>query len=258
MHITILKYTACFANCSEYICEYPANLLIFGIPLFEPLQQILVVEGYKHHSPNYTMRTYPDEKWETIAFPPDALRLKYAVSNYGRIVSYADDFENAKLLKGGKLGGYPIFGCRPYGKSKTLYIHKLVAEHFIPKKSEDEDFVIHLDFNKSNNHVANLAWADKARMTAHQQKNPHVLAGREKRKNQHQHQGHKLTSTDVMRIKKKIFDPNRKTRLKIIAKQFGISEMQLYRIKSGENWSHVKIDEPSSDAGRAKSKKDGK
>ena len=31
--------------------------------------------------------------------------------------------------------------------------------------------------------------------------------------------------------------------MRIIAKQFGISEMQLYRIKSGENWGHVKIDD---------------
>ena len=53
--------------------------------------------------------------------------------------------------------------------------------------------------------------------------------------------GNKLTSTQVIRIKKMINDPNRKTRLKIIAKQFGISEMQLYRIKSGENWGHIEV-----------------
>jgi hypothetical protein len=29
--------------------------------------------------------------------------------------------------------------------------------------------------------------------------------------------------------------------LKKIAEQFDISEMQLYRIKSGENWGHVKV-----------------
>jgi hypothetical protein len=28
--------------------------------------------------------------------------------------------------------------------------------------------------------------------------------------------------------------------MKQIAEHFGISEMQLYRIKSGENWGHVK------------------
>jgi DNA-binding Xre family transcriptional regulator len=36
-------------------------------------------------------------------------------------------------------------------------------------------------------------------------------------------------------------DPNRKTRLKIIAKRFGVSEMTLQRIKTGENWGHIKI-----------------
>jgi hypothetical protein len=43
-------------------------------------------------------------------------------------------------------------------------------------------------------------------------------------------------------IKRKLSDPKRKTRMKMIAKQFGISEMQLYRIKTGENWGHVTID----------------
>jgi len=28
----------------------------------------------------------------------------------------------------------------------------------------------------------------------------------------------------------------------MIAKQFGISTMQVWRIKSGENWGHVKVD----------------
>lgn len=197
------------------------------------------------------MRTYPDEIWKSIDFHPDALRLNYAVSNYGRIVSYSDDIENGKLLKGGVLGGYPTFVCRPFGKSKTFYIHKLVAEHFLDKKTEDQKYVIHLDYNKANNHEGNLSWATKERMSEHQQQSPYVLAGREKRKKQRQHKGHKLTSTDVIRIKKKILDPNRKTRLKIIAKQFGISEMQLYRIKSGENWSHIEVDVPESENGSA-------
>jgi DNA invertase Pin-like site-specific DNA recombinase len=53
--------------------------------------------------------------------------------------------------------------------------------------------------------------------------------------------GAKLTSTAVIRTKKLILNPYQKTRLKIIAKQFGISEMQLYRIKTGENWGHIQV-----------------
>ncbi|MFN2422835.1 MAG: NUMOD4 domain-containing protein [Cryomorphaceae bacterium] len=190
------------------------------------------------------MRTYPGEQWREITFEPGALRLNYAVSNFGRIVSFREKQEDGKLLKGGLLGGYPTFVCRPFGTSKTLYIHKIVAEQFLQRPSEVHKYVIHLDYNKKNNHTDNLKWATKEIMEAHQQKSPNVIKSREKRKNQRPTKGHKLTTTDVIRIKKRIFDPNRKTRLKIIAKQFGISEMQLYRIKSGENWSHVTVDMP--------------
>lgn len=190
------------------------------------------------------MRTFPGEQWREIVFEPGALRLNYAISNFGRIISYREKKEEGKILKGGILGGYPTFVCRPFGKSKTLYIHKIAAEHFMERPSELHKYVIHLDYNKRNNHVDNLKWATKELMEAHQQKSPNVIKSREKRKNQRPTKGHKLTTTDVIRIKKRIFDPNRKTRLKIIAKQFGISEMQLYRIKSGENWSHVTIEMP--------------
>jgi DNA-directed RNA polymerase specialized sigma subunit len=37
-----------------------------------------------------------------------------------------------------------------------------------------------------------------------------------------------------------IADKKRKMTMKQIAEHFEISEMQLYRIKSGENWGHVK------------------
>jgi hypothetical protein len=47
--------------------------------------------------------------------------------------------------------------------------------------------------------------------------------------------------TKVMRIKKMLQNPNRKTRIKMIAKQFGVSEMQIFRIKSGENWGHIVV-----------------
>jgi DeoR/GlpR family transcriptional regulator of sugar metabolism len=53
--------------------------------------------------------------------------------------------------------------------------------------------------------------------------------------------GHKLTVTRVMLIKKLLASPKQTTRLKMIAKQFGVSEMQIRRIKSGENWGYIKV-----------------
>lgn len=187
------------------------------------------------------VRTFPDEIWKKVEFEPEALIYNYAVSNFGRLVSYTDEIENGRLLRGGLLSGYPTFVSRPFGKSRTLYLHKLVARLFISKEAEGETYVIHKDYNKKNNHIDNLKWASKKEVESHQQNSPFVKESRDRRKNIKPTQGHKLSSTDVMRIKKKIFDPNRRTRLKLIAKQFGISEMQLYRIKSGENWSHISV-----------------
>ncbi len=182
-----------------------------------------------------------NEEWRDISFEEGALKKKYAISNYGRIISYLDKVSEGQLIKGGSLRGYPTFPVRPFGKSKTFYVHKLVAEYFMPKENDEAAFVIHLDYNKNNNYVKNLKWSTKDEVFEHQQSNPIVLEARKKQKGRKMVQGHKLSSTEVMRIKHKIFDPKRRSRLKIIARQFGISEMQLYRIKSGENWSHVKV-----------------
>ncbi|MCU4174753.1 NUMOD4 domain-containing protein [Carboxylicivirga sp. N1Y90] len=188
------------------------------------------------------VRSHWNEEWKELKFEEGALKKRYAISNYGRIISFTDSREKGTYIRGGKLRGYPTLPLRPFGKSKTYYVHKLVAELFLTNKSDDQTFVIHKDFNKSNNYIENLVWANKDEMFEHQQKNPMVLEAREKQKGRKTQQGHKLTATQVMRLKMKIMDPNRKTRLKLIAKQFGISEMQLYRIKSGENWAHVKVD----------------
>ena len=196
------------------------------------------------------IKSYWDEEWKEIDLGEDKLRYNYAVSNYGRIVSYSDSLEKGRLLKGSLVDGYPVFRYKQFYKSengtriknKQIFIHKLVADSFRKRENDDQQFVIHLDYNKLNNHIDNLKWTSKREMELHQQTNPNVLLAREKRKETKPYKGHKLNATQVKRLKKKIFDPKRKTRLKILAKQFGISEMQLYRIKSGENWAHVSID----------------
>ena len=185
------------------------------------------------------IRFYTNEVWCEIQFDEKPSK-RYAVSNLGRILSYTEKKKYGKLLKGSPIQGYPSLKCRINKKEKTYYVHKLVGEYFIEKTPEDI-YVIHKDYNKKNNKVENLAWADKDTMYSHQQKNPTVLKAREKQALFRPKEGHKLSSTDVIRIKKKIWDPNRRTRLKLIARQFHISEMQLYRIKSGENWSHIRV-----------------
>ena len=52
--------------------------------------------------------------------------------------------------------------------------------------------------------------------------------------------GLKLSVTDVKNIKKSLSSKSRPTPIKKLAEKYGVSEMTMYRIKSGENWARVK------------------
>jgi len=189
---------------------------------------------------------YPGEIFKTIDLGVTK-RLQYAVSNFGRLISYTDNFKDGKLLKPNVTNNLRIFRYKVPKENSSGYFHKhvmlarAIAEAFVEKPSEQHNYVIHLDFDNLNDHYTNLKWVTEAEKYEHQKVNPNVIAGHEKRVETKRlsQKGLKLDSTQVMRIKQLIFNPNRKTRLRIIAKQFGISEMQLYRIKTGENWSSV-------------------
>ena len=77
---------------------------------------------------------YANEKWKEIDFETNLPHDKYEISNYGRVKSYAIDKENGRLLKGGNVNGYQSITVR-FGKriSRQYYIHRLVAETFLPK-----------------------------------------------------------------------------------------------------------------------------
>ena len=165
-------------------------------------------------------------------------KVRYAVSNHGRLKSFTDDITAGRILKGSLTEGFLFLRYKRFNNKKiTNYqhsIHKMVAELFIPKENDEQEFVLHLDFDKVNNHISNLKWATYTEMRAHGFKSPKVIEAQKKfREFNIKRDGAKLTSTDVIRLKKRILDPNRKTRLRLIAKEFGISEMQLNRIKRG-------------------------
>jgi hypothetical protein len=186
-----------------------------------------------------------NEKWKKVDLEHE-LHNNYAVSNYGRLLSYTKKFDDGTILKAGKVEGYPIFRYKKKGPRKVKhfhhFIHKLVAEGFVKKTSPKHNSVIHLDFKKDNNKASNLKWVTRAEMLSHTRKNPAVIAAKKKLVEYNRNApGKKLTEAKVKQLKKKIFSPHRKTNLKDIAIQFNISEMQLYRIKNGKNWGHVKI-----------------
>ena len=80
---------------------------------------------------------------------------EYAITRDGQVWSY----KRKKFLKPRLVGGYhQVVLCKD-GKKKDLYIHRLVAEAYIPNP-DNLPQVNHKDEDKSNNCVENLEWCD--------------------------------------------------------------------------------------------------
>src|SRR5207245_2438640 len=107
------------------------------------------------------------------------------------------------------------------------------------KPSPRHKHVIHLDHNKLNNHADNLKWVTKEELTAHQQKSPRVIREHKKRIGRRSGNANSYTLNEriVGIIKKKI---NQGKTLRILAKDYKVTETQLLRIKRGINWGDVK------------------
>lgn len=191
------------------------------------------------------IRFYSNEIFKEIATDVP-LKYRYAVSNRGRLISFTESFNDGNLLKGSVSDGFRAFRYErtENGKKirKTFFIYKLVAELFIPKTSEEQQYVLHLDYVRDNDSVQNLRWATFEERQIHNKKSPRVINSKRKLiEHNLKADGRKLTTTKVMYLKKLLNKPKQNTRIKMLAKQFGISEMQVYRIKRGENWSHIKV-----------------
>ena len=179
------------------------------------------------------------ETWKPLQFPGwKQLRKKYALSSTGRIASYSEDIlEDGKLLNGSLTTGYKTLNLHRPGNNGTLYIHREIAKLFLKRKSVKEKYVIHINHDKTHNSVRNLKWASLEEMIGHQQQSPAKIAYKQVQANRTV--GLKLTSTQVKAIKKTLTSRNRNITIRQLADKYSVSEMTLYRIKSGENWGRI-------------------
>src|SRR5690606_6639045 len=180
------------------------------------------------------------ETWKPLQFPGwKNLRKQYALSSSGRIASYNEGVHtDGKLLQGSLTTGYRTLNLHRPGNNGTLYIHREIARLFLKKPSPKNKYVIHLNHNKLDNSVKNLKWATLEEMIEHQQHSPAKIAYKKVQANRTE--GLKLNANQVKSIKKILNDKNRKITIKRLAEKYGVSEMTMYRIKSGENWGRIK------------------
>lgn len=101
-----------------------------------------------------------NEEWRPINDFPI-----YRVSNSGRV----QNIKTGRVLKHGDDGnGYSCVSLWRDGKAKTLKLHRLVAEAFVPGDTSLE--VNHIDGNKSHNYATNLEWSTRSANMIHAQK----------------------------------------------------------------------------------------
>lgn len=99
------------------------------------------------------------EEWKTAVYDGIIYEGLYKVSNLGRILSlnYRRTGKAEVMNPNEDTDGYLRVKLSKNGENKTCYVHRLIAQTFIPNP-ENKPEVNHIDEDKTNNKVDNLEW----------------------------------------------------------------------------------------------------
>ncbi len=160
----------------------------------------------------------------------------YEISNLGRVRSFRrTGGKDARILSGGisKTGYRFVILCK-WGLHKHFLIHRLAAIAFIDNPY-NKPFINHIDFNRQNNNINNLEWVTSLENSVYSAQHGRMKTWGRLRGEQHGR--HKLTIEQVIQIKSFIFEY--KFPIRLIARQYNVSEAAIYLIKRGLNWTSV-------------------
>lgn len=159
---------------------------------------------------------------------------KVAIKGYEGIYEI-DNLGNVYSVKHGILKPYlknGYFAVNLYSKTcKHYYIHRLVAESFIPNPEKLRE-VNHLDCNKLNNHVSNLEWCNRMRNLKHSYENGLKRCGEK-------HGMHKLTENEVLQIRNEYVKNSKDKSLHKLADKYGVDWCTIQAIVTGKLWKHL-------------------
>jgi len=125
--------------------------------------------------------------------------------------------------------GYKHTAFRTNGKSKTIFIHRLVAKIYL-KKIKGKNIVAHIDGVKTNNNLKNLRWSTQ-------------------QENERDKHTHGTSLIGIKNVKSKLNDEKAreilrlkgKEKIKHICIRFKVSQSAIRNIWNRITWKHIRL-----------------
>lgn len=170
----------------------------------------------------------PHEVWRSVI----GYEHDYLVSNLGRVQTnkkhYAGGTQNGRLLSSSLNNqGYPRVSLTQRGKTKQVFVHRLVAEAFLGVCPNGYQ-VHHADADRANPRLDNLEYVTAAQNIkyVHSMGNAVVKRGIEKATS-------KLNDESVREIRSSLLT-NRE-----LAKKYGVNDSTISAVRLRKKWRHV-------------------
>lgn len=166
------------------------------------------------------------ETWKILS----GTKHDYLVSNTGKVKSVKKELAQSK-----NSSGYLRVRIDAPNHPKDAFVHRLVAELFVPNPNKYE-FVNHIDGNKENNYSENLEWCTRSQNEKHAWK---IGLKKDTATKGEVHGMHKLTTEQVLYIRRyhKKLDVNYGT--KALAEKFGVRPQTITNVVHRANWKSV-------------------
>ncbi len=167
-----------------------------------------------------------------IWLPVKGFEDRFKISNHGRLISINGTYNGNRFLKlNGTNRGYCQLILHDKPRKRRVYIHTLVAEHFISDKPNGNRMTVnHKDGDKSNNHFSNLEWIELADNVRHAHKTGLINS------NGTNSYCSKLTPKDIFKI---LELHNKKYSQRKIAAMFPVCRTTIRGIINGVYWKSV-------------------
>jgi hypothetical protein len=155
---------------------------------------------------------------------------RYYINELGALFSCSNGKKYE--LKQSLRNGYPCVSFWINGKVKTQYVHRLVAQTFIPNPN-NKRVVNHINGIKTDNKVLNLEWCTYSENMQHAFDTGLNVSSKCKRNIGEYNAMSKIKSADVVLI---INDTRSQS---AIAKDYGVSQTIISKIKLRKYWKHI-------------------